>query len=298
MCTFVETPDVRMLLDAGISLCPYRFGLPPHPVEFQTIDRLRKVIASAAAKVDVVTISHYHFDHHTPSYEDWLVNWTQEKETAKQIYESKTVLLKNPREKINPSQRHRGWLFQKTSGKFASKLAIADGKSFSFGKSTVLRFSEPVPHGPEDASLGWVVMLTVEYDKERFVFAPDVQGPMVDSTAETILQLKPGVVMLGGPPFYLEGFKVDEVHIQSGLRNLERIAQAVPITIIEHHTLRDEMWQQKTRRVYASALKANHAIMTAAEYAGEKVLFWNLGGSSFTLRVLRPRSLKNGCVGT
>ena len=42
MCTLVETPDVSVLLDAGVSLAPYRFNLPPHPVEFQTISRLRQ----------------------------------------------------------------------------------------------------------------------------------------------------------------------------------------------------------------------------------------------------------------
>ena len=45
MCTLLETPDVNVLLDAGISLCPYRFSLPPHPIEFQTIQKLRKKIA-------------------------------------------------------------------------------------------------------------------------------------------------------------------------------------------------------------------------------------------------------------
>ncbi len=78
MCTLVETPDVTVLLDAGVSLCPYRFHLPPHPIEFQTIARLRQKIAEAADKASVVTISHYHFDHHTPSYEDWVVNWTED----------------------------------------------------------------------------------------------------------------------------------------------------------------------------------------------------------------------------
>jgi predicted metallo-beta-lactamase superfamily hydrolase len=61
MCTLVETPDVKMLLDAGISLCPYRYNLPPHQMEFRTIQK----IAQAAEQSQVVTISHYHFDHHT-----------------------------------------------------------------------------------------------------------------------------------------------------------------------------------------------------------------------------------------
>ena len=110
MCTYVETPDVRILLDAGVSLCPNRFGLPPHPKEFQAIVQGRKKISDAAEKSKVVTISHYHYDHHTPSFEDWLVNWTEADETARQVYQNKIVFLKNPREQINYSQRERGWM--------------------------------------------------------------------------------------------------------------------------------------------------------------------------------------------
>jgi len=135
MCTLVETPDVVVLLDAGVSLCPWRFGLPPHPVEFQTIAKLRLKIADAANKANIVTVSHYHFDHHTPSFEDWVVNWTEANETARQIYEGKIVLVKNPRAQINASQRQRAYMFQKTGGKHAKTLAVADGKTFTYNKT-------------------------------------------------------------------------------------------------------------------------------------------------------------------
>jgi predicted metallo-beta-lactamase superfamily hydrolase len=273
MCTFVETPDVRLLLDAGVSLCPNRFGLPPHPVEFQTIARLRKRIAEAADKAEIVTISHYHFDHHTPSYEDWLVNWTEANETARQIYEGKRVLLKNPRENINPSQRHRAWLFQKTGGKHAKTLEPADGKTFTFGKGTVLRFSEPVTHGPENAALGWVIMAEVRCRGEGFMFAPDVQGPMSNRALELIQTAKPDVVMVGGPPFYLGSFKVDEAELQQGLKNLTRLAETVPLVVLEHHALRDEAWQQRISRVYEAANTAGNAVKTAAEFAGLENVF-------------------------
>jgi predicted metallo-beta-lactamase superfamily hydrolase len=268
MCTLVETPDVRLLLDAGVSLCPYRFGLPPHPTEFKTIDILRKRIAESADKAEVVTISHYHFDHHTPSYEDWLVNWTEAKETARRIYEGKVVLVKNPREKINASQRKRAWIFQKTGGKVARSLEATDGKTFVFG-GTVLRFSEAVPHGPDDSMLGWVVMANVEYATERFMFAPDVQGPMSIHTVELIKSAKPQVIMVGGPPFYLGGFKVEETQLRLGLQNLMAVVEAVPVTILEHHALRDEAWQQMTRQVYDLAAQVGHRVMTAAEFAGK-----------------------------
>ena len=273
MCTFVETSDVKVLLDAGVSLCPYRFGLLPHPLEFKTIDKLRGCIAEAAETAEVVTISHYHFDHHTPSYEDWLVNWTEANETARQIYQGKKVLMKNPKEKINASQRQRAWLFQKTGGKYATTLEPADGKTFTFGKSTTVRFSEAVSHGADNSMLGWVVMALIEFEGERFMFAPDVQGPMSTHTLELIKSANPQVIMIGGPPFYLGGFKVSEAQLQLGLKNLVSVVEAVPLTILEHHALRDEQWRQRTEQVYVAALVARHSVMTAAEFTGEKNMF-------------------------
>jgi len=270
MCTFVETSDVKILLDAGVSLCPNRFGLPPHPEEFEAIDFCRRKIAEAAEKAKIITLSHYHFDHHTPSYQDWLCNWTETTETAGQIYEGKTVLMKNPREKINHSQRRRGWIFQQTGGKFAKTLKIADGKTLSFGKSTKVKFSEPVFHGSEDSGLGWVLMTTIEYQGETIMFAPDVQGPMCSHTLELILKEKPQTLIIGGPPLYLSGFRVKEEHIQKGLKNLEKIVGTVPYTILEHHILRDKDWREKAQHVFAKADECGHEISTAAESLGKK----------------------------
>lgn len=271
MCTLVETPDLTILLDAGISLCPYRFNLPPHPIEFQTIKNLRKQMAKAADKASVVTISHYHFDHHTPSYEDWLVNWTEATETARQIYQDKQVLLKNPKEKINPSQRERAWLFRKTGGKFAKKLENADGKSFFYG-NTILSFSNAVCHGPDDLTLGWVIMATVAFEDERFMFAPDVQGPMSKVTYEAIIDVNPSMVMLGGPPLYLKGLRVKDENLNLGIENLTNIVKIVPVTIIEHHILRGEFWKKEIKQVYDTAVQFGHSIMTAAEFTGKQNL--------------------------
>jgi predicted metallo-beta-lactamase superfamily hydrolase len=272
MCTFVETADIKILLDSGVSLCPNRFGLPPHPLEFEAIIEARGRIAEVAAKADVVSISHYHYDHVTPSFEDWFCNWTEPERTARQIYEGKTVLAKNPREQINPSQRERGWLFQKTTERYIGKLEIADGKTFTFG-NTRIKFSQPVPHGPENSDLGWVLMITAELENERFLFAPDVQGPMSTRTLEMILNEKPQLMMIGGPPLYLAGFKVGEEQIRSGLESLKRITEAVPHVILEHHILRDENWREKTTTVFYNAYKSGHTLQTAAEFAGRQNIF-------------------------
>jgi len=272
MCTYVETPDTRILLDAGVSLCPNRFGLPPHPLEFKAVLEARKKIAAAAEKAEIITISHYHYDHVTPSFEDWLCNWTEANETAKQIYEEKTVLAKNSRDHINHSQRERGWMFQTTAGKYAGKLITADSKTFTFN-NTQIRFSEPVFHGSDNSELGWVLMAIIEFQGEKFVFAPDVQGPMSTRTLDIIAKEKPQLAMVGGPPLYLAGSRVAENQIQAGLNNLGAVAETIPHVIVEHHILRDEKWREKTMNLYYRTYKAGHTLQTAAEFTGEKNTF-------------------------
>ena len=268
MCTCIETPDIRVLLDAGVSLCPNRFRLPPHPREFAAIKEARRKIAEFAEKADVVTISHYHFDHHTPSFEDWLCNWT-DAETARQVYAGKLVLAKNYRVDVNASQRRRGWIFEKTGGKHAEKLEFADDRTFSFGE-TKLRFSRPVFHGLPNTPLGWVLMTTIEHENEKVLFASDIQGPMDDATLEIILAEKPQLLIIGGPPLYLAGFRVDDQHIQRGLKNLETLAKSIPVVIVEHHLLRDVGWRSSAKQIFKSAQDVENKVITAAEFLGEE----------------------------
>ena len=235
MCTYVETPDVKILLDAGISLGPRRFGLPPHPREYVAVKRLRERILNLSDKVDVVTVSHYHFDHQTPSYTDWAYNWSSA-EIAERIYSGKIVLIKSYRSKINLSQRRRGWMFVQTGGKYAERLETADGRTFKFGDTTI-RFSNPVYHGEERSQLGWVVMTTIERDEERILYTSDVQGPMIDETLKMILNVKPDLIIVGGPPLYLAGLvKIES--IKAGIKNLKKVVETVPTTILDHHLLK------------------------------------------------------------
>jgi len=263
MCTFVETPDVRVLLDAGVSLGPNRLGFPPHPLEYEALRESRRKIAEAAGKAEVVTISHYHFDHHTPSYTDWWLNWSSE-ETARQIYEGKLVLAKSYRDRVNFSQRHRGWVFAKTGGKYAERLEYADDRVFEFG-DTKIRFSEPVFHGPGDSQLGWLLMTVIEHENEQVLFASDVQGPMHTPTLKVILEQNPNVAIVGGPPLYLAGL-VGQEHVQNGMKNLEKLVQGVPTTILEHHLLREENWREFSQQIFEAASNAGHSVFTGADF--------------------------------
>ncbi len=268
MCTYVETSDTKILLDAGASLAPKRLGYPPHPKEYQALAECRKKINKTAKKADVITISHYHFDHHTPSYTDWFTNWSTA-ETAKKIYNTKTVLAKSYRSKVNASQRRRGWLFKKTGGSYAKRLETADGRTFEFGE-TKLRFSEPVFHGPENSELGWIVMVTIEFADEKVVFASDIQGPMYTPTLDRILAENPQLVLVGGPPTYLAGFRVKDENIETGMQNLRNLVENVPLTILEHHLFRDENWKSLFQPIFDAANEAGHKVLTAAEYSGKE----------------------------
>jgi predicted metallo-beta-lactamase superfamily hydrolase len=270
MCTLVRTPDVTVLLDAGVSLCPWRFNLPPHPLEFQAIESMREKIASAAAdKAQIITLSHYHYDHHTPSFEDWIVNWTTQRETARQIYKEKTVLIKNPTENINHSQQERAEEFLRTGAKYAKEIQKADNRVFVYG-NTQISCSQAVPHGEDNSPTGYVIMTTIEYDKEQFMFAPDIQGPISNYTKQIILETQPTLIMLGGPPFYLAGFKIKETSLQTAVNNLKTIVKTVPTTILEHHTLRDEFFKQKIEPIQAIADQTGHKVLTAAEFTNQK----------------------------
>ncbi len=264
----METSDTKILLDAGASLAPRRRGYPPHPREYQALAECRERIGKAAEKADIVTISHYHFDHHTPSYTDWFTNWSSA-EAAKKIYEGKLVLAKSYRSMVNASQRRRGWMFKKTGGSHAKGLETADGKTFKHGK-TKLKFSEPVFHGPENSELGWLLMVTIEFADEKVVFASDVQGPMYTPTLTNILAQNPELVIIGGPPTYLAGFRVKDAHIETGMQNLKSLVENVPTTILEHHTLRDEKWRSLTQPIFEAATERGNKLITAAEFAGTK----------------------------
>jgi predicted metallo-beta-lactamase superfamily hydrolase len=268
MCTYIETTDTKILLDAGASLAPKRWGYPPHPREYQALAECRKKITRTAEKANITTISHYHFDHHTPSYTDWFTNWSSP-ETAKKIYKGKLVLAKSYRSRVNASQRRRGWMFKKTGGKHAKRIESADGKTFQFGE-TKLKFSDPVFHGPENTQLGWLLMVTIESADEKVMFASDVQGPIHTPTLNQILAEKPQLVMIGGPPTYLAGFRVKDEHIETGMQNLKTLVENVPTTILEHHTLRDEKWRSQTQPIFDTATQVGHKVLTAAEYSGTK----------------------------
>lgn len=97
-CVLIETPDVKVLVDPGVAEMQ-----PSYPLSWDEKVRLRdeafKLICEASREADVITVSHYHYDHHTlPSQEEGL-------------YKGRELLIKNPNAWINGSQWSRARLF-------------------------------------------------------------------------------------------------------------------------------------------------------------------------------------------
>jgi len=267
MAMFVETDDVKLVVDPGSALGP-RFNLYPHEREYVALSRTRQAIIEAARRADVLTISHYHFDHYVPNFEDWIWTWSSP-EIAAEIYSGKLILAKDISRNINVNQRKRGYMFHKFNVDRAKEIRVADGQKFKFGDTT-LEFSKPVYHGSEDSALGYVLMLEVRTPGCRLLHAPDVQGPMCEETLRLMLAQKLDAVVMGGPPIYLEGFKVESTDLAAAQKNLGALAKHVPLLVVDHHLLRSLDYPQYLRPAMQAAEKAGNRLLTVAELVNQE----------------------------
>lgn len=268
MCTFIETPDVNIMIDPGVSLGK-RFRLLPHPREYKALIEARRKVLKYAERSDILAISHYHFDHYTPlGYTDYTWTWNITGE-AEEIYRDKILLVKDYRDNINFSQRKRGWIFNRLVKNLARKIEIADSNTFEIGE-TRIKFSNPVWHGEANTPLGWVLMILIEHNEDKVIFASDVQGPMEKEALNFILKNKPNILIVGGPPTYLPQYKVKTNSIEAAIKNLKLIVKQVPLVILDHHLLRDVEWEKYVEEVYEMSNKSGNKILTAAEYMGKR----------------------------
>ncbi|OYT31954.1 MAG: hypothetical protein DRJ64_02460 [Thermoprotei archaeon] len=240
MAVYVETSTIRVLLDAGVSLAPKRYGLLPHPAEFEALKEAREKILRFSKKADVITVSHYHLDHYTPNFVSWY-EWTSP-EIFNEIYSNKTVFIKSITSNINFNQKRRGFVFRRELEKVTDYITEADGRMFEYG-NVRLMFSPPLPHGPENTKLGYVLLVTISTEDEKILYAPDVQGPISQEVKRYIISVKPDLIILGGPPSYLSGIKVREEDIMQGVRNLKEVLATSNKVVLSHHILRDLNWK-------------------------------------------------------
>jgi len=227
MATLVETDDLAVFIDPAASLAPKRFGLPPHENELRRLDELRKEISLGAREADVIVITHYHYDHHDPRGAVGL-----------EIYDGKVVIIKDPRNNINVSQRIRSSRFLKVLGERPKEIVVGDGKEFRFGNTRIV-LSPPVMHG-HDARLGYVIMVYIEHGGESVLFTSDVEGFLDEASVRFASRLRPDIVLADGPPTYLAGYKVPANIVERSLENTSRaLCGSEPVLALDHHLIRD-----------------------------------------------------------
>ena len=263
LCTQVGTPDVRILLDPSAALAK-RFNLEPHPDEYLALQKALRIINGAALGSDILSISHYHYDHVRPGFENHLYNLSVQNERSI-MFSEKIVLAKDNRENINPSQRRRGFYFEKDIRDIATKIEWADSRFFKFG-DTKVTYSPPLPHGPSGSRLGYVLSTLIEHFKDRILFAPDVQGPIVQDTLQYFLQMAPDLLIIGGPPIYLSQFTDKER--TAAQNSLLVLASTIPTLVVDHHLMRATNWKEWMSPVYESAENSGNRLLTMAELAG------------------------------
>jgi predicted metallo-beta-lactamase superfamily hydrolase len=261
MATYVETKDVRIFIDPGVSLAPRRFGLPPHSVEWERLRDCAGEIQHYANMSDVIIVTHYHYDHHDLGS---LIPIS--------IYSRKSVYVKHPTQNINISQRvRRAPLFLNTIKGLPKKLQYADGRSVTYGR-TVLRFSEAVCHGT-DSKLGYVVEASVRDEGEGFVHTSDVEGPALREQAQFIIREKPNLLIVDGPMGYMLGYRYSQEELEAAVTNLTNVVKqtSVRTIMLEHHFMRNLNYRSQISTLYEVAEERNVKILSAAEYIGRKV---------------------------
>jgi predicted metallo-beta-lactamase superfamily hydrolase len=251
MATYIETKDCKIFIDPSAALGPKRYGLPPSMKELETFFKVKLRIAELAEKCEILTISHYHYDHYDQNGE---------------FYNGKKIFAKDIEKNINKSQKKRGTDFRKIVENIGS-LVYCDDSKHRIGNTKIV-FSPPFFHGPKKIRLGYVIMTTIDDGEKRIIHSSDVQGPVTRIAKEYIIDQKPDLLIMDGPPTYFLGWRFSKKSIQDASDNLVEIVNRLECQVIlAHHLLRD----LKYLDIFLEPYKVcKGKIKTFAEYLGKE----------------------------
>lgn len=255
MATFVETEEVNIIIDPGVSLAAERFGLPPHPLEIYQAQKLRERIMLFAQSAHILIVSHFHEDH-------LIID-------APKIAEGKVVFMKNPNHNIPAGQRRRAFQFLQAIKGLPREIIFTDDRVFDIG-SIRFTFSEPLMHGPTDRS-GTVISCLIR-STESFLFTSDSRGEYFEPMLIFIQKHLPDILYIDGPETYLKETESSKDLIRKNFEQLKQIIEILPTQeiIMDHALLRDEHWERHSKSVLAAAAERNIRIISAARYRGEE----------------------------
>lgn len=243
MATYIETCDLKMVIDPAVSLAPIKSGLPPHPIELEREAIHWEIIKNYAKKADVLIITHYHYDHYNPS--------------EPEVYRDKNTFVKHPTLNINKSQQARATEFLDII--IPKELNYSDGREFQLGK-TRIKFSHAVPHGNIDR-LGYVTEVSITDGSDKLIHTSDIEGGNLDCQLDFILKEDPDVIIFDGPMTY---------PFQNIIPNIIRIIKETRVKdfIIDHHYVRKSKWRDKLKEPSNTAAELNKRLICTAEFLG------------------------------
>jgi len=244
---YVETFDIKIVIDPSCALAPRRYSLPPTPEEIKNLNKTYKKIREHVKKSDVIVITHYHNDHY-PFFDA-------------EVFKGKLLLLKNYSKNMNHMQIVRGKRFCDELKNLKIDFDFCDGEKYKFGK-TMMIFSEGLWHGKLRRQGKCVAVLVKENGKYAF-FSSDTQGLWEDKLKKFIEGKNINYFFIDGPSLYQsKRSDIDEFFNQVS-EILKKLNDAK--IIIDHHFTRDLNYKN-----YIFRLKKifGERIFTCAEFCG------------------------------
>ena len=250
-CTQVRLNNFCITIDPGIAIETASFPLSMDK-RLSLVYKYKKKIEKSCMDSDVIIITHYHYDHFIPD---------------DKLYENKLLLIKDPKNNINRSQFKRAKEFLSLIKGKTKKIEISDNKEFNFGKIKI-NFSEPLWHGVNKSTLGYVLLVKIVDENTKLLFSSDLVGIYQEEYADLIIKENPDILIIDGPATYLLGYLVSYYNLAKNIINLCKIIDHVDseIIILDHHLLRDYRYRDLLFEVYTKAKKLNKNVLTAAEY--------------------------------
>ncbi len=255
LCSVAQLKNRKIVIDPGIALGWSRQGFLPHPFQIAIGAGIRKHIIDELKDATDVIISHFDGDHcpllRPNPYQLGI-------EEVKDSLSHCRLWAKGPDQCPSTQNKRREELAESLN------QALLNAES---SKEGPLSFSVCVPHGQQEER--GVMMSRIEEDEETFVHASDIQL-LNDNVIEIILNWKPDIVFVSGPPLYHYVLPSHDAQRKRAWENALRLSEQVGTLIIDHHLLRSEegvAWLEKLKRT------ARHHIYSAADFMERTPLF-------------------------
>ena len=196
---FIETPDVKILIDPGAAVMQ-----PSYPLSKKEKEKLKKKaleeIKFFAEKAEVIVITHYHYDHHTLPKKNL------------DFYSGKTLFIKNPNKWINRSQFFRARKFIKRVARICGlkfrKILVAPEKLEFYDPVEEIKFKKIDKKGTEKGK-EWLKMLFQLWNKEASIEEWEKSNTKVLFAEGKNLRFKNTIIKFSPPLFH--GIEYDKL---------------------------------------------------------------------------------------